>query len=180
MADRRILFAEFMGRSDIQEGYCVDAHGVNRPLPDPDNNDSDCMELLARLELTHYIWIEWASGDVQIGLTSKETLDEHTWEGSDYKQGICDLSEPIVTAILQREKMLQRLNYLRTVTDEMIASIEECEELYELENCIRCFEDDDKKIKATHLGIDGMGNGLFVCEAHKCCVRDPEPVENTK
>lgn len=103
--NRRILFAEFVGwtrdpnrrRADIDYGCWINPfrhkYFKDNELPDPENNDIDCMALARAIrDAGHAV-------SIMLGQESDVVLIDHRGALAcckDYKQGVCDLAEPIV------------------------------------------------------------------------------------
>jgi hypothetical protein len=98
------MFAEFMGYWPDADDPNVchfggdDPDGPCREWPDPENNDTDCMALVRALrDAGNSISVMFGSeGDVV--LINQRTMRVR----DDYKQGVCDLAEPIVADLRQK------------------------------------------------------------------------------
>lgn len=123
MTDRRILYAEFRGYRRVMPGasHWWFPEGSAPPkgstigydgLPDPENNDTDCMALVRALNDAGYgISIIFMPSHAEIEVirvggneTSTWTQDVGDWDGHNYRYGVCDLAEPIVAAALEQQE----------------------------------------------------------------------------
>ena len=128
MTDRRILFAEFMGWYRVTDPDSMTQLGVAQPcygdevwvkpdhsdwvwpeaLPNPENNDTDCMALVRALNDAGYAVLTYHWSKTHHGVEFRSDTSRFAssgnyrkpadgyWTGDDWKQGVCDLAEKIL------------------------------------------------------------------------------------